>query len=67
MKLTIKTDDTEYFAYPYTNGDVVTIIYPNGIISVGRKKIYYTLPYRVAVMEFDKEWWDAPYERKEEK
>ena len=58
-----------YIAIPNnaTNGDVITIIYPNGIISVGRKKIYYTLPCRVAVMEFDKEWWDAPYEMKERK
>lgn len=43
-----------------TNGDVIEKIFPNGCISEGRTKIYYSF-YPNGKMEFTKDWWNMPY------
>ena len=43
-----------------TNGDIIKALFPNGVISYGRTRVYYSY-YPDGIFDFHKNWWDAPY------
>ena len=43
-----------------TNGDMIKALFPNGVISYGRTRVYYS-HYPNGTFDFRKDWWDAPY------
>ena len=43
-----------------TNGDVIKALFPNGVISYGRTRVYYSYGSN-GCFDFHKEWWNAPY------
>ena len=43
-----------------TNGDIIKVLFPNGAISYGRTRVYYSY-YPDGTFDFHKNWWNAPY------
>lgn len=43
-----------------TNGDMIKALFPNGVISYGRTRVYYS-HYPNGTFDFHKNWWDTPW------
>lgn len=43
-----------------TNGDMIKALFPNGVISYGRTRIYYSYNSN-GCFDFLKDWWDDEY------